>query len=97
MNKFGNLPPTKQEVVANTCPMPCGGKEGSAVLCARPPIGTIATWWSRCQRCLAYWETSPAGKVTVLKGVMGIELCPDCREVKLPTKTHVCARTGNTV
>ena len=89
MNKFGNLPPTKQEIVANTCPMPCGGKEGSAVLCARPPIGTIATWWSRCLKCLAYWETSPAGKVTALRVVETFECCPNCHEHK--TLTHVCA------
>ena len=93
MNKYGNLgnlPPTKQEIVANTCPMPCGGKEGSAVLCARPLMGTIASWWSRCQRCLCYWETSPAGQIVVLKTVWVSDLCPDCRDLKSPHEVHVC-------
>ena len=86
--KLGTLPPTKQELTANVCPMVCG-KEG-AILCARPPVGVIANWWSRCQRCLCYWETDPAGKIVVLRAVETWELCPDCREEKVPTSQHVC-------
>lgn len=89
--KYGNLanlPPTKQEIVANQCPMNCG--KVSAVLIARPPPGTIATWWSRCQKCLAYWETNPAGNVVVLKVITQIELCLDCREPKLAL--HLCEK-----
>ena len=84
--RFGASPPTKQEITANQCPMNCG-KE-NAVMVARPPQGSVATWWSRCQRCLAYWETSPAGKVTALRVVETFECCPDCYEHK--TLTHVC-------
>ena len=80
---------TKQEITANQCPMRCG--EPSVVLLARPPAGSVATWWSRCQRCLCFWETSPAGKVTALKGVPSMQLCPECLDVKFPDKPHVCA------
>ena len=89
MQKYGqsSSPRTKQEITANECPMHCG-KE-SAVLVARPGPGSVATWWSRCQRCLAYWETSPAGKMTVLRTIKHVDMCPDCRE--LATAPHVCA------
>ena len=83
------FPPTKQYVVANECPLKCG-KEG-AVLVARPPQGSVAIWWSRCQRCLAYWETSPAGKVLVLRGVICLDHCLECLDVKYPDRPHVCA------
>ena len=83
----GNLPLTKQAVIANQCPMNCG-KE-SAVLVARPPAGSVGIWWSRCQKCLAYWETSPAGKVTVLRTIKHVDMCPNCREPNFPP--HVCA------
>ena len=86
MNKFGNLPQTKQEITANQCPMQCG--EGSAILCARPPGGTIANWWSRCQRCLTYWETSPAGNIMRLHVIERTDICPDCRLIK--AGIHVC-------
>jgi hypothetical protein len=91
MQKYGqgNLPQTKQAVVANECPMKCG-KE-TAILVARPPRGSIATWWSRCQRCLAYSETSPAGKVLTIRTVLHTDLCPDCLESKSPTAPHLCA------
>ena len=76
MQKYGQVPRTKQEITANECPMKCG-KE-SAVLVARPPVGAVATWWSRCQRCLCYWETSPVGEVSALRIVAAVSLCPDC-------------------
>mgnify|MGYP001562267178 FL=1 len=85
-------PPTKQYTTANTCPL--DNCPGGAVLTAQPPPGTIAAWWSRCQRCLTYWETSPGGKVVVLRGINFVELCPDCREPKdlFAPKNHVCTR-----
>jgi hypothetical protein len=87
----GSTPPrTKQEIAANECPMRCG-KE-SAILVARPPQGSVATWWSRCQRCLAYWETSPAGKVTARRTVLNTDLCPDCLEAMTLTTPHLCTK-----
>ena len=90
MTKFpygpGNLPPTKQAVIAAECPMGCG--KAAVVITSRPPE-TLGVWWSRCQRCLAYWETSPAGKVIVLKVVGAVALCPDCHWL-LETTGHVC-------
>ena len=89
-----NQPQTKQFIVANQCPMSCG--QLSAVLCARPSDGSIVTWWSRCQRCLTYWETSPAGKITVLKMVQPTEHCPECLVYLTynldETANHVCAK-----
>ena len=87
-------PRPKQERVASQCPMDCGtqfgGKE-SAVLVARPKDGAITTWWSRCQRCLAYWEISPAGEVTALRVITQVDLCPNCH---IPLRTtgaeHIC-------
>ena len=95
--KRGNLPPTKQELVATRCPFNCGTSSSimnhAAVMTARPPPGTIATWWSRCQLCLAYWETSPAGEIIVLRTVPHLERCPDCRGLKSPVDLpHVCVK-----
>jgi hypothetical protein len=93
MQKYGQpgVPPTKQAIVANECPMNCG--KPSAVLLARPPQGSVATWWSRCQRCLAYWETSPAGKVVALRVIAQMVVSPDCREcqeMEALAHIHVC-------
>lgn len=92
MRKLRDPLPTKQEITANQCPMNCGGE--TAVLIARPRQPTIGNWWSRCQRCLAYWETSPAGKVLVLRVIEYREMCPDCLGPKDYSERlgHVCAK-----
>ena len=82
----GGPPRTKQYTTANTCPIPAC--PGGAVLVAQPPSGNIASWWSRCQRCLAYWETSPGGQIVALTVVPQVELCPECRMAKF--ERHVC-------
>lgn len=83
----GGPPRTKQYTTANTCPL--DNCPGGAVLTAQPPPGTIAAWWSRCQRCLTYWETSPGGQIVALRVIHPIEYCPECRVSKLPL--HICA------
>ncbi len=97
--KYGNLgglPTTKQEDTATRCPLNCGTSSSimnhAAVMTARPLPGTIATWWSRCQLCLTYWETSPAGEIIVLRRVLHLECCPDCRGLKSPGEPHVCVK-----
>lgn len=92
MHKFGDPPTTKQELTASVCPMKCSIQSAGTVMIARPPVGNITTWWSRCQRCLTYWETSPAGTIVALTRVLQVEMCPDCRESKSPTETHTCAK-----
>ena len=86
---LGNLPPTKREVTAAACPMGCG--RAAIVMTSRPP-GLVGLWWSRCIRCLCYWETNAAGEVVLIRVVEQKELCPHCYGPDTTTG-HVCTKT----
>mgnify|MGYP001574719761 CR=1 FL=1 len=82
------LPVTAQTEQMTSCPL-CPARE---IWFAFPPLGTIANCISRCMVCMAFWVTSPGGKILRITRVTQEELCPSCR-VNLngrPVEEHIC-------
>ena len=60
--------------------------------------GVVRSMHSRCDACLAYWETDTSGKIVKLSRPVSIEICPDCHKPfgdNLPQEKYLCKNPGH--
>ena len=81
-------PPNQYQMhVATTCPFKHAHQFATTM---RPHEST--TMYSRCQLCLAYWETTPDGQIIALKRPTQDSFCPKCLQPtgEAPLMEHIC-------
>lgn len=96
------VPPGVTQAQVNTagkCPMSCQSDPSFRMvrtLAHQGAGGVVRTMHSRCDACLAYWETDTSGKIVRLTRPLSIQLCPDCRRPFLGDhEKNLCKNTGH--